>query len=114
MGVLVAYAREQCEGKLDNLSYQTFTDKMKLQSAPVGMIGGSQRVMPFTDGTPTAYITGLKQLEYWKDGDEDLGRPAEWGPDAICVVDSLTSMAQAAYRYCRGSGPSGEGRASPL
>lgn len=105
---LLQYCREQCPDKLDNLSYQTFTDKMAIPSTPVGMIGGAQRVMPFTSGTPTAYVNCLKQLEYWKDGDEDLGRPGEWGPDTVVVIDSLTSMAQAAFRYAQAMDPMGK------
>jgi hypothetical protein len=105
---LLQYARRECPGKLDNLSYQTFTDKMAIPSAPVGMIGGAQRVMPFSSGTPDAYVKCLKQLEHWKDGDEDLGRPAEWGKDSIVVIDSLTSMAQAAFRYAQAMDPMGK------
>jgi hypothetical protein len=106
--VLINHAIEECPDKLDNLSYQTFTDKIKIPSIPVGMIEKSQRAMPFTDGTPTAYVNALKQLDYWRDGEEDLGRPGDWGPECIVVIDSLTFMAQAAYRYAQAMDPMGK------
>jgi hypothetical protein len=106
--VLINHTMNECPERLDNLSYQTFTDKIKIPSVPVGMIEKAQRAMPFTDGVPTAYVNALKQLDHWKDGDEDLGRPGEWGPDCIAVIDSLTFMAQAAYRYAVAMDPMGK------
>lgn len=106
--VLINQVRHDSPDLIHNLSYQTFTDKIKIPSVPVGMIEKAQRAMPFTDGTPTAYVNALKQLDYWRDGDEDLGKPGEWGPDSIVVIDTLTSMAQAAYRYAVAMDPMGK------
>lgn len=52
---------------------------------------------------PDAFIRALKLLDRWKythDGVEvDLGVPAEWGPDTILVLDSLTFMSDAAFDF---------------
>lgn len=54
------------------------------------------------DGIPTAFQRGLKLMDSWKykDGDVevDLGRSKDWGPDTVVVVDSLTSLGDAAFR----------------
>ena len=54
--------------------------------------------------SPKAFVSGLKMLDHWKytssDGEEiDLGKPAEWGPECILVIDSLTFMSDAAYDW---------------
>lgn len=73
---------------LENIEFRTLRDKLK--STPTGTV---------TDGMATAFIEGLKMLDNWKYGNVDLGPPAQWGPDAICVIDSLTFMADAAFRF---------------
>lgn len=105
LGSLVSFAKKECPDKLGNVSYQTFTDKLKGVDTPVIMIGGRMDVQSIADGVPKAYIDGLKQLNHWKVGDEDLGKPEEWGKDTVVVIDSLTSVAQAAFRYCKAMNP---------
>lgn len=56
-----------------------------------------------TVGIPTAFADGLKMMDQWKyetaDGTTvDLGCSKDWGPDTVVVVDSLTSMGEAAKR----------------
>lgn len=108
LGSLISYLRKD-EAKypesLKMVSYQTFTDKFKGSDMPLIMAGGNQVVQGFTQGTPDAYIKGLKQLNHWKAEGEDLGEPSKWGADTVVVLDSLTSMAQAAYRYCVAMNP---------
>lgn len=70
------------------VKFQTCTDKFK-------SIGGTMMV----DGTPTAFSTAMNLLTNWKTADEDLGSPSSWGPDKILVLDSLTFMSDAAFRY---------------
>lgn len=77
---------------LPNIDIALFEDKLK---------SGSQYVA--LDGKPTAFEDALKMMMHWKyteaDGTEvDLGRSADWGPDTIVVLDSLTAMGNAAYR----------------
>lgn len=102
---LVQYVRRECPDKIDNVSFQTFTDALKGSDMPVQMVGGRMAVSPLADGIPKAFTSCLKQLNAWKTPDEDLGVPSAWGADTILVVDSLTSLAQAAFRYVVGMNP---------
>lgn len=108
LGSLVQYTLRNNPELIGNVSYQTFTDKMQGPLVPAMMIGGSQRVLPFVSGTPTAFVDALKQLSYWKVGEEDFGDPGKWGKDTVLVVDSLTNMSQAAYRYAMSLNPMGK------
>lgn len=105
LGSLAQYIRKDCPENMSNVKFQTFTDKFKASDMPVAMVGGNATVQGFTDGTPKAYVEGLKQLTRWRAGDEDLGEPAKWGADTVVVIDSLTSCAQAAYRYAQAMNP---------
>jgi AAA domain len=84
---------KDCPEKLDSVEYRTLRDKRK--ASPLG---------PVIDGQPTAFIKALNMLDRWKykneDGTEtDLGVPAEWGPDCILVIDSLTFLSDAAFDF---------------
>lgn len=53
------------------------------------------------DGTPTAFTTAFKMMNRWEytktDGTKvDLGASKDWGPDTVLVLDSLTTMGEAA------------------
>lgn len=108
IGPLAQQVRQQCPDKIKNVHVQTFTDKMQGSQTPVTMIGNSMRVLPFTSGTPEAFTKCLGQLSRWKAGEEDLGDPGKLGPDWIVVVDSLTNLAQAAFRYAYAMNPAGK------
>src|SRR5262249_43429552 len=73
---------------LKNVDFRTLRDK--LRATPTGSV---------VDGTPTAFIEGLRLLDNWKYDGTDLGKPAEWGEDCILVLDSLTFMSDAAFRF---------------
>lgn len=78
---------------IDNVEYRTLRDKRK--ASPEGSV---------IDGTPKAFVDGVKMLDRWRykarDGSEiDLGVPATWGPDCILVLDSLTFMSIAAFDF---------------
>lgn len=75
----------------DRIIYETFTDKFKSMQG---------KVIP--DGLPTAFSRALGMMTHWKtsgDGAYDLGKISDWGPNDILVVDSLTHMSLAAFRY---------------
>lgn len=109
LGSLTQQVLRHCPERIGQIKYQTFTDKMMGSSTPVIMIGNSMRVLPFTSGTPTAFVNCLNQLTKWKEpGGEDLGDPGKWGKDTVLVLDSLTSLSQAAYRYAMAMNPSGK------
>ena len=105
LGSLVQYAKLQAAGHEDQVRYQTFTDKMKGIDNPIVMTGNAAKVLPFIDGTPKAFSNGLKQLNHWKEEGEDLGVPSTWGPKTVVVIDTLTTMAQAAFRYGQAMNP---------
>jgi len=86
---LKQYARKECPDKINNVEYRTLNDK--LRATPSG---------PVIEGVPRAYPDGLKMLDHWKYGDVDLGVPAEWGPECIFVLDSLTFFSEAVFDWC--------------
>jgi hypothetical protein len=73
---------------LDNVEFRTLRDKLK--SSPTGTV---------VDGTATAFIEALRMLDNWKYDGVDLGPPAQWGKDCILIIDSLTFMADCAFRF---------------
>ncbi len=53
-------------------------------------------------GKPSAYMQAFRLMDEWKYTDEDgtevnLGRSKDWGPDTVLVLDTLTSMGDAAF-----------------
>jgi len=85
---LKQYILKECPDKLDNVEFRTFRDKRKASATG-----------PVIDGQPTAFIKAIQMLDRWKYDDVDLGVPADWGPECICVIDSLTFMSDAAYDW---------------
>lgn len=105
LGSLVQYVNLTCSENVGNVAFQTFTDKLKGTSTPGMMQGKVLKVMPITDGVPKAFANAMTQLNHWKTDDEDLGSPATWGADTVVVIDTLTTLAQAAFRYCEALNP---------
>jgi len=83
------------------VEYRTLRDKRK--ASPSG---------PIIDGSPKAFIEAIRMLDRWRyvdGGNEiDLGVPAEWGPDVILVIDSLTFLSDAAYDWREPLTPKGK------
>lgn len=82
---LIGFAEER---GLANLDVVTLQDKMR---------NGDKYVEIF--GIPEAFNNAMRMLQEWKYKDDDgnevnLGKSADWGPDTIVVVDSLTSLAK--------------------
>lgn len=87
LGSLLSYVKKDYPDKIGNVSYATLTD------APVqGVI-------------PTAYSRGKKLLNEWIIGDENLGKPTDWGDDVVIVIDTLSSLSQAAFAYSKAMNP---------
>lgn len=103
---LVQYVMKDCPAKIGNVAYQTFTDKMKGPDSPGMMQGKVLKVMPFVEKAD-AFARAMKQLNYWKTPEEDLGKPGDWGPDVIVIIDTLTTMSESAFRYCEFLNPFG-------
>lgn len=89
---LKTFVEKNCPTLLKTVEYRTLRDKVK--STPLGTV---------IDGSPKAFVDGIKMLDKWKykDGEEeiDLGPPSEWGPECILVIDSLTFMSEAAFNF---------------
>jgi hypothetical protein len=74
--------------RMATVEFRTLRDRLK--SSPIGTV---------VDGTATAFIDALRMLDNWKYADTDLGSPSQWGPDCILILDSLTFMSDAAWRF---------------
>lgn len=93
---------KECPDKLHNVEYRTLRDKYKF------LADGSVAV----DGPAKAFQDSMKMLDHWKYGDTDLGKPSEWGPEAVLVLDSLSRLCDAAYDFHAAlAGPKMDGRA---
>lgn len=94
LDVLRQYILRECPDKINNVEYRTIRDERK-----AGALG------PVIAGKPKAFMTAIKMIDEWKYTDEatgnviDYGRPDEWGPDCILVIDSLSRLCDAAYDH---------------
>lgn len=93
LDILKGLIMRECPDKIDNVEFRTLRDQYKM-----GAMG------PVIAGKPTAFVNTIKMLDHWKytddDGTEvDLGKPSEWGPDCILVLDSLSRFCDAAYDF---------------
>lgn len=79
---------EHCPDKANNVEYRTLRDKRKMtQTGPV------------IDGQPKAFVDAIRMLDSWKYDDVDFGKPSEWGPDCILVIDSLSRLCDSAFDW---------------
>lgn len=92
---LKTYVQKESPDKLNNVEFRTLRDGRKTTGAGV-----------IIDGKPQAWITMMKMLDLWKYDDIDLGKPCEWGPDCILIIDSLSFAADAAFDWATGMNPS--------
>lgn len=90
-GILPQVIRNKNPDLLKKVDFIPLRDKLK--SSALGYI---------MDGVPQAFTKALGFLDKWEDGTV----PAQWGPDHILVVDSLTFFADAAFNWARGMNPS--------
>jgi len=78
----------ECPDFAGNVEFRTLRDKRRM--TPAG---------PVIDGPPRAFIDAIKMLDHWQYDDVDLGRPSDWGPDCILVIDSLSRLCDAAFDW---------------
>lgn len=88
LDILKYMIMEQCPANIGNVEFRTIRDKRK--ATPAGMV---------IDGPPKAFIEATKMLDSWKYGDVDYGKPADWGPECILVVDSLSRLCDSAFDW---------------
>ena len=79
---------EQCPELIGNVEYRTLRDKRVMSVAG-----------PTIQGIPRAFTDAIKLMDRWKYDDVDLGVPADWGPDCILVLDSLSRLCDACYDW---------------
>ena len=91
---LKQYILHECPDKISSVEYRTLRDKYKSSAAG-----------PIIDGQTRAFVDALKLLDRWKYDDVDLGKPAEWGPEVILVLDSLTFLSDAAFAWAQSLSP---------
>jgi len=93
LDILKYMVLKECPEFAENVEFRTLRDKRKAT-------GEGSKI----DGNPKAFVDAIKMLDNWKytdsDGtDIDLGKPAEWGPDCILVIDSLSRLCDACYDW---------------
>jgi len=92
LDVLKQFIAREDPNNLGRVEFRTLRDRRK--ATPLGSV---------IDGNPKAFVDALKMLDRWKykDGEDeiDLGVPAQWGPDTILVLDSLTFLSDAAFDF---------------
>jgi len=97
---LKTYIEQIDPALLANVEYVTLRDNYKTSTAG-----------PKVD-KPKAFVAAMKLLDHWKYTDEatgevvDLGKPAEWGPDCILDLDSLSFFSDAAFDWAESMNPS--------
>lgn len=100
---LAMLVRKKAPKLLANIHYRSLRDKYK--ASPTG---------PVIEGTASAYMNALKMLDNWKfkEGDEEVdeGKPSEFGPDSIIIIDSLSRLCDAAYQWQMQLTPVGKGK----
>lgn len=79
---------QQCPELAGNVEYRTLRDKRVMTVAG-----------PIIQGIPRAFTDAIKLMDRWKYDDVDLGVPADWGPDCILVLDSLSRFCDACYDW---------------
>lgn len=90
---LKTYIMKECPQNIENVEFRTLRDDYKATAAGVVV------------NKPHAWVAMMKMLDAWKYDDTDLGNPADWGPDCICVLDSMSFAADAAYNWARSMNP---------
>ena len=91
---LKSYVIHSFPKSIDNVEFRTLRDNYKASAAG-----------PVIDGKPRAFVDAIKMLDLWKYDDTDLSRPADWGPDCILVLDSLSFFSDAAFEWAKGMNP---------
>jgi hypothetical protein len=89
-GILPQVLKRVAPDKLSSVDFEALRDRYK--STPAG---------PMVDGLPKAFVSAIGLLDKWTDGT----KPAEWGPNTVLVIDSLTFLSDAAFNWAKGMNP---------
>lgn len=96
VGTLRSYVLKECPEKIVNIDSIQVRDKTTLGTSIA--LGGKRGPMI---AKPEAFTKGLEFMEKWDDG----SNPAEWGPEYIFVLDSLSAYGKAALAWATGLNP---------
>ena len=88
---LINHIKAECPDKLSSVTFQTFRNKYR--STPAGIK---------VRAPAKALENAVSAVGKWEDG----SNPAEWGPDSILVIDSLTQLGRTALEWAEGMNPS--------
>jgi len=91
VGPLISFVKRDCPELLKNVDVIQCRDKFKADPIKGAAVSG----------TPKAYTDANKWLTKW----DDDSIPAEWGAKTILVIDSLTLLGRAAFRWAQGMDP---------
>jgi hypothetical protein len=87
LDVLKYFILRECPDLIDNVEFRTLRD------VRVSTPDGPQVT------NPKAYVNAVKMMDHWRYDNVDLGKPAEWGPNDIFVLDSLSRLCDAAFDF---------------
>ena len=90
LDTLAGFVRRECPDKIDNVDSETIRDKYR--TSPGGVV---------VSGQPKAFTKSLELMTKWPDGTT----PADWGPQTVFVLDSLTALSKAAFEWAEGLNP---------
>lgn len=88
LDILAQLVRKHDPSKLANVEFRTLRDQYSM--TPLG---------PLIMGTPKAFTEGSRMIAEWKYDNVNLGKPEEWGPECIFVLDSFTFFSDAAFAF---------------
>jgi len=91
LDTLISLAKDKDPKLLNKISYASFRDKVKMTAQGTKV-----------NGTARAYADTMAALEKWPDDGSD---PATWGSDKVLVIDSLTNLGVAAFRWAKAIDP---------
>lgn len=89
LDALVQFVRRDHPTMESNVDFETLRDLYTVDTA-------GPRVK-----TAKAFVATAKLLTKWSD--ESI--PSEWGPEVVCVIDSMTTLGKAAFEWARGQNP---------
>lgn len=89
-GILPKAIMRVCPDKIGNVDYISLRDKKKASA-----------LGPIFDGVPQSFTKAMEYMNKWDDGSV----PAQWGPECVFVLDSLTFLGDAAFNWAKAMNP---------
>lgn len=98
LDILRQFVQHECPDRINSIDFETRRDEYKLGSIYQNgnIVGKGPTVVK-----PKAYVECVDLMAKWSDGSD----PAEWGPETIFVLDSLSTLSKAAFEWARNMNP---------